>query len=183
MRCARVEKLVDRYVDGALSSAMARAVAEHEGRCLRCAAKVRAARAIAAALAEARPLRAPEGLLEGVMGAVYREALAGSRDGESRREAAGPEASRREAAVAAGSQAASWPAGLSRVYRRLGLCFMLSAAVLVASLVVPRAFYPLQPEAVRDCLAPQGASVVKEALSGAGRAVSGLLYSRGGVDR
>ena len=101
------------------------------------------------------------------MDQVYREALAGSR---------APRAGR------AGSARGLTEAG-ARVYRRLGLCFMLSAAVLVACLAVPRAFYPLQPGAIAARLSPSGSSLVKDTLGGADRAVGGVLRSIGGVDR
>ena len=175
MRCARVENLADRYVDGTLPQALAREVADHESRCARCAARIQAARDLVVAFSREPALRAPSGFVEGVMGAVYREALAGSRAEPGSAAVAGSRGSARSGQPV--------EAGLSRVYRRLGFCFMLSAAALVACLIVPRAFYPLQPEAVAARLSSRETSLVKEAIGGADRAVSGVLRSIGGVEK
>ena len=100
------------------------------------------------------PVRAPRGFADRVMDAVYRESLTGrSQDPE----AAGPRA---------------WPrATVSRLYRRLGWSFMLTAALLAASLLIPHGAYStlIRPGssspsvAVQNVLLDAG-DVVKEAL-------------------
>ena len=162
MRCGRAEKLIDRYVDGRLPEEMAREVALHESSCARCAARIGAARGLTGALAEEPILRAPNGFVDRVMDSVYREALTSARQ-------------------AAGSEERN--SALHRIYRRLGLSVMLSAAVLTASLIVPRAFYPLPTEAVAAGFSRDRPSLVKDALGGAGRAVSETLRSIGGGEK
>ena len=169
MRCGKVGPLIDRYVDGQLPPDLAEAVGAHKRGCARCARRVAAARRLAGFLGAEHALRAPAGFHERVMDAVYREALKGSP----------AELPAAEQAAAAGS-----PSPRLRTYRRLGLSFLLSAAVLTVSLVLPRGLYPslFRPESVAAGLSRGAPSAVKEALDGAGRAVQGTLY-KGGISR
>jgi hypothetical protein len=99
-------------------------------------------------------VRAPRGFAGRVMDAVYRESL-GARSRAP--EAAGPRV---------------WPrATVSRLYRRLGWSFMLTAAVLAASLLIPHGAYPtlIRPGD------PGPSAAVQNALMGAGEAVQGAL--------
>lgn len=121
MRCMRVEPLIERYVDGALEEPLSREVEKHVGSCARCAARVSAARRLLSAFAAEPAVRAPRGFTDRVMDAVYREAVA-PRPAESIRTRS--------------------LTTLARMYRRLGLSFMLTAVVLTASLFIPRAAYP-----------------------------------------
>lgn len=99
--------------------------------------------------------RAPRGFGQRVMSAVYREALAG------------PPA-KPAADAASGS--------VSRLYRRLGLSFMITAAVLTASLLVPRGAYPtLIGSAAGTALGTGPSAAVQRALTGAADAVQGAL--------
>jgi hypothetical protein len=105
-------------------------------------------------------IRAPGGFAERVMSQVYREALA-------------PRAA--PTAGAAGT-AGMAPAGARRMYRRLGLSFLLTAAVLGASLLVPRAAYTsLVAFGERPGVRGGSVETVKSALEGAGSTVRGIL--------
>ena len=168
MRCARVDELADRYVDGRLTPVLAAAVAEHERGCPRCARRLADARGLAEGLAASPAARAPSGFAAGVMDKVYRAALAGipePTDGEE----PGPSAPR---------------GARLRTYRRLGLCFMLSAAVLTAMLVVPQSFLPagLRTEGIAAGFSRERTSPIKGALDGAGRTVQAAL-GKGGLTR
>ena len=77
MRCAQVEPLVERYVDGALDASAAGQVAEHVRTCVRCTSRMETARSIAAQLYAAPAVRAPRGFAEKVMDAVYRQEFSG----------------------------------------------------------------------------------------------------------
>jgi hypothetical protein len=99
-------------------------------------------------------VRAPRGFADRVMDAVYRESLGG----------------RSPAPEAAGLRA--WPrATVSRLYRRLGWSFMLTAVVLAMSLLIPHGAYstlirpgnPGPSAAVHNALMDAG-EAVKEAL-------------------
>jgi len=93
-------------------------------------------------------VRAPRGFTEKVMKAVFRESLA---------------------------VRVSRPM-VSPLYRRLGLSFMLTAAVLAASLLVPRGAYPTLISSGADAPLGTGLSAaVQSALLGAGHAVQGAL--------
>ena len=159
MTHARFDSLVDRFVDGGLDGPTAAAVEAHAGSCARCAGHLAASQRLAAALSAARPPRAPRHLAEKVMEAVYREALKGA-----------PEAS----AVRGG------PKG--RVYRRLGLSFVLTAAVLAVSLLVPSVSYPslFRTQSAAVDQTGTGGSLVKNMLDGAGTTVRGTLHPSGG---
>ena len=163
MRCGRVDLLVDRYVDGLLPPDLADAVQAHERGCARCARRIAAARRLAGLLAAEHAPRVPDGFNGRVMAAVYREALKGP---FQREPAAEPDLDR------------------ARTFRRLGLSFMLSAAVLIVSLVVPRGLYPipLRPENVAAELDRGAPLAVKDALDGAGEAVQRMLH-KGGISR
>ena len=116
MKCAQVERRVERFVDGAVEAAQARRIDSHLQSCARCRARVDAARALVNGL-DVPAERAPAGFAARVMDAVYQEALRQSR----RTSAAGPQS--------------------RRIYRRLGLSFLLTAGVLAVSLFVPHAAY------------------------------------------
>ena len=117
MRCAQVDRRVELFVDGALDNPLARQIEQHLRSCGRCSARVDAARALLTGFM-APADRAPPGFAARVMDAVYREALSG---GQQTRPARLP---------------------VQRIYRRLGLSFVLTAGVLAASLFVPGAAYP-----------------------------------------
>lgn len=165
MRCARVDSLLDRYVDGTLDTAAAGAVSRHLRSCARCTEKLAGARRLAAGLVSAGAMAAPQGFARRVMDEVYRQALRGPGEPAAERESE-PEAreARREG-----------------FYRRLGFTFMLSAGILAASLLIPRASYPtfIRDQLAGTGLAPGGPSVVKNALIGAGRVVQGTLREGG----
>ncbi len=161
MRCAEVDVLADRYVDGALDAGVAATLEAHLASCARCRASVEGAQRLAAVLEGGDRVKAPRGFTASVMDEVYKEALWG------RKEAAAAEASRPAGAMPA------------RMRRRLGLSFVLSAGVLCAVLLA-------QPRLLPGLAAVQGApftreasGVVRSALSGADRAVERALQSAG----
>jgi hypothetical protein len=97
-------------------------------------------------------VRAPRGFSYRVMDVVYKESLVGrSQPAEAAAPRAGP--------------------GLlvSRLYRRLGWSFMVTAAVLAVSLLIPHGAYPTL---VRSGGAE---AIVQNALVSAGEAVQGAL--------
>ncbi len=107
----------------------------------------------------AGPVRAPRGFAQRVMNAVYRDALAGVPAGEP--------------------SAVPVPSRVSRLYRRLALSFMLTAAVLLGSLLVPRGAYPtLIGSSAGTALGAGPSTVVQSALVGAADAVQGALGQR-----
>jgi anti-sigma factor RsiW len=165
MRCVDLGPLVERFVDGGLDPSVSRSVEAHAAGCPRCAARIQAARVVARALEGAAPARAPAGFLDGVMNAVHRESLAPRPAVPEQRRARG--------------------IPVLRMYRRAGLCFMLTAAVLTGSLFIPSAAYQsLVTE--RGIRAGSDAAVAaRGTLDGAGAAVRGLLGSteRGGGSR
>lgn len=112
----------------------------------------------------APPVRAPRGFSQRVMNEVYREAWAA-----------------REAPVKrAGSAAeAGASARASRLYRRLALSFMITAAVLMVSLLVPRGAYSgLIGAGAGKALGAGPSAAVQTALTGAADAVQGALGER-----
>jgi hypothetical protein len=117
---------------------------------------------IAAAAAGEPPLHAPAHLLGSVMDAVYRESMRGPVE---------PEA----------------PAVPTRTYRRMGLSFVLSAALVVAALLVPPGLLPsaVRPDGLAVALNAEGQSVVRSALVGANALVRGALTPdvEGGTQR
>ena len=122
-------------------------------------------------LRAAPELRAPRGFSQRVMSAVYREALAG------RSQVRGTAAAQAASAQAASAQATA--ARSSRLYRRLALSFMITAAVLMVSLLLPRGAYPtLIGAAAGKALGPGPSAAVRTALSGAANAVQGALGER-----
>ncbi len=163
MRHAQADSLIERYVDGALEESLAEAVLAHARGCDRCSRRIAEARDLAAVLSAEPAGRAPRGFAEKVMDAVYREALRG---------APGPAASAVELAPAEPA-----PAAPRRVYRRLGLSFVLTAAVLTASLLIPFAAYPtlFRPHGA----AGAGGALVKGMIVGAGLTVRGALHPAG----
>ncbi len=155
-----VDALIERYVDGVLPPQGMEAVGRHLSACLRCASLAEAAGRIAEALRGEPAVRAPLGFADSVMEAVYREAL--------------------------GSGARSAPAAIVMTkagpfYRRLGLSFVLTAAVLAASLLVPSLSYVriIKIETM-GAVAGEKPSLVKGILDGAGSAVRGTLGSTDG---
>ena len=106
--------------------------------------------------------RAPQGFSRRVMDAVFRESLAGR------------SASARGTFFAAAARI-SRPT-VARIYRRLGLCFMVTAAVLAASLLIPHAGYSTLIGGGPDAVLGTGPSAaVQNVLVGAGQAVQGAL--------
>ena len=166
MRCARVDSLLDRYVDGTLDRAVASAVSKHLESCPRCPERLSAARRLVASLESGHEAVAPQGFARRVMDAVYRQALRGTPvsavDQGTEREAREREAR---------------PAGF---YRRLGFTFMVSAGILAVSLLIPHASYLTLIRGQHAGLQPAtGSSVVQNALAGAGRIVQGTLGEAG----
>jgi anti-sigma factor RsiW len=165
MRCAHVQRLVEAYVDGTLEGSAAARVASHEASCAKCTARIAAARRVHAALLGAPRVRAPRGFSIRVMDAVYRQALSGAG----------------EIAVAKAARLAPL-----RMYRRLGLSFVITAGVLAVSLLVPRIAYPtlVSGREAGPRFEVVGDAVVKGALNGADNTVRGILreQSRGGAE-
>jgi hypothetical protein len=158
MRCAQVDPHVERFMDGVLDTALTRRIETHVRSCARCTARLDTARAVLGGLAASLD-RAPPGFATRVMDAVYREALAG------RPRSVGSET--------AGAPPSRMPA---RVYRRLGLSFLLTAGVLAASLFVPRAAYPsLLGTGSTAGFSRDGSAAVRDALNWADSAVRGIL--------
>jgi hypothetical protein len=127
-------------------------------------------------------VRAPHGFTQKVMDAVYREALAGRSLPAGAAHVRGFPAGPAPAAVAvrqgiralAGSLAGR--PTVSRMYRRLGVSFMLTAAVLAVSLLLPHGGYPtLIRSGSNDALGAGPSAAVQSALIGAGHAVQGAL--------
>ncbi len=179
MRCAQVDELADRYVDGQLEPGLAAAVAEHERTCARCARRIADARRLAGAMAAPVAARAPSGFAARVMDSVYRAALAGAPDAVEAAQGRAPAGLREAIARATRTSEARL-----RTYRRLGLSFMLSAAVFAAMLVVPQGFLPaaVRTERVAAGFSREKQSSIKGALDGAGRTVQAAL-GKGGVTR
>jgi anti-sigma factor RsiW len=152
MRCADVERLVDRYVDGQLPAAAAASLERHAQTCADCRQRIADARALGRLIAaDAAAIRAPRGFANQVMDRIWQETLW-------------------KPAVAARDVAASRFA--SRGYRRLGFSVMLGAAVLIAGIALPRA--------VGLGAAGGGPAIVERMLSGADGAVKGALSAAGG---
>ncbi len=164
MRCAQAERLIDAFVDGMLDSGRSAALHEHAAGCARCAERTRLARGITGALLSAPGVKAPAGFAQRVMAGVYRQAL--SR--EPRRQAAA------EPAVSGAAPGGS----AARVYRRLGLSFLLTAGVLAISLLVPRASYPTLLGGPGAGIGRESATVVRGVLAGADDVVRGALGER-----
>jgi len=166
MRCAHVDSLLDRYVDGTLDRDAASSVSRHLETCRRCPQRLAAARLLVAGLASARDVSAPQGFARRVMDEVYRQALGGTVSRAAGR-GADRESREREARRAG-------------FYRRLGFTFMLSAGILAVSLLIPHASYPtlIQAQLAGAQRAP-GTSVVQNVLVGAGRIVQGTLGEGG----
>jgi anti-sigma factor RsiW len=151
MRCGKAHRLIEAYVDGRLPPPLAEEMERHLESCARCRVRAEAARLVAATLAEAPSVRAPEGFSKRVMNAVYRAALAGT---------PGPEREQRQARIPL------------RSFRRMGFSFVLTAAVITAGLFIPAAAYP------RIAVTEDSAGgVVKNMMDGAGRVIHGALRS------
>jgi anti-sigma factor RsiW len=168
MRCAQIDRHLERFVDGELDIELTQQIEAHLRSCTRCIARVDAARALLKGLG-APAERAPAGFASRVMAAVYREGLA-----------EGPRLSRPESLK---THPALLPA--QRIYRRLGLSLVLTAGILGASLFIPRAAYTVllgsgsaagglsRESAV---MVPRGfGAAVQSALNGADSVVRGIL--------
>ena len=107
---------------------------------------------IALSAAREPRVQAPEGLLDGVMQAVYRESLRGF-------------------------TALEEPAAAARTYRRIGWSFVLSAALVTAVLIAPTGMLraPQWSDGVARVLRADERSVVRNVLAGVDRAVRGAL--------
>jgi anti-sigma factor RsiW len=153
-------------VDGTLDAARAAEVKAHLPSCARCSARVRAAEALLSVLAAEPAVKAPAGFADRVMDAIYSQQV------ESQPTAA---------------RTSTNPRVLSPMYRRLGLSFVLTAAVLSASLFVPRASYPflLGSGGKGAELSEGGALTVQNVIHGADNAVRGILGEQiiGGIKR
>jgi len=144
MRCWRVEVLIDRYVDGRLSPLLMARTRSHIERCARCRALEASASALASALIP-EVVQAPKGFSGRVMQQVYR--------------AERVEPRRRTPSNDAG-----------RLYRRLGYSFVATAAILSASLLVPRLAYPnlIRPDALAAELAVGRPAAIARIIDDAG---------------
>ncbi len=72
----------------------------------------------------------------------------------------------------------AWPRrAASRLYRRLGWSFMLTAAVLALSLLIPHGAYPtlIRAGEAEAALGAGPSAAVRNALAGAGETVQGAL--------
>ncbi|MGA2379915.1 MAG: hypothetical protein ABSG85_11475 [Spirochaetia bacterium] len=115
--------------------------------------------------------RAPHGFAQRVMNAVYRESLAA----RPLPAAALPGRAAAPGTTFGHTVSRSHPTA-SRMYRRIGLSFLLTAAVLAASLLVPHGAYPmLIGSGVEAVLGAGPSEAVQNALLGAGHAVQGAL--------
>jgi hypothetical protein len=102
-------------------------------------------------------VHAPRGFAQRVMESVYRESLAGS------------------PAAVEGGAARQYPS-VSRLYRRLGLSLMVTAAVLATSLLVPHGAYTsLIRGSAQAALGDGPSAAVQKVILGAGHAVQGTL--------
>jgi len=105
-------------------------------------------------------VRAPHGFASRVMDLVYKESLAGGR------------------LSTGGDDPRAWPRlTVSRLYRRVGWSFMLTAAVLAVSLLIPHGAYPtlIRAAGAEAALGAGPSAAVQGALVGAGEAVQGAL--------
>ena len=159
MRCPQVRSLLDRYIDGRLAPSLADEIAAHLEYCWRCTRELADARKVLAGLVSSPIVRAPAGFRQRVMAEVYRQSLPGQQS------------------LARGARQDSRRGAF---YRRLGLAFVSSAAILTASLAVPRVSYPsiLASRAVETDLSAGSASIVRMSLIGADRVVREALGSR-----
>jgi anti-sigma factor RsiW len=160
MRCAEVRSLMEAFVDGSLGEEQTARIEAHAAGCQMCAQEISLARRLSIALSAPNPLRAPKGFADRVMAGVYRQALRGG----SLQVAAASEASAKRRRAPA------------RIYRRMGLSFVVTAAVLAASLLVPRVAYPSLFAARESGLG--GTAVVREAMHGADGVVQGILMEQ-----
>ena len=156
MKHRQVESLLDKYIDGRLDPPRAADLAAHLESCSRCARLASAARALVSALSSVPPFPAPKGFRRRVMDEVYRLSLADrppreDADRESRR---------------------------GKFYRRLAFSFMVSAALLAVSLIVPRMLQPFSAGGLQA----EGASMVKVTLLEADRLVRGTLEAPAAVN-
>jgi hypothetical protein len=111
-------------------------------------------------------VRAPHGFARKVMDAVYRESLAARPD-------PGRTAPRRSSLA---ESVRAYRPTVARMYRTLGFAFMLTAAVLAASLLVPHGAYSMLIGGGADAALGAGPSaVVQRTLAGAGHAVQSAL--------
>jgi anti-sigma factor RsiW len=165
-----VNRIVDAYVDGRLAPSLGTELEEHLRGCSRCREILAQARGIGEALSSIVPATAPAGFADRVMARVYRQALAG-----------------RAAAAADGktARAEANNAAAVRTYRRLGLSFMLTAGVLAASLLVPRAAYTRLLVSSGADIAQGSTALVQTVMAGAGDTVRDALgeSGRGGNTR
>jgi len=161
--CRTAGLLLDRYVDGALKPGRAEEIAAHLESCAACARRAALARRLASGLASPSAVPAPAGFRGKVMDEVHRLGMAGY---PSRAEEVDREARR------------------GGFYRRLGFCFMVSAALLAISLGIPRASYPtiVASKVVAADLAADRASIVRATLMGADRLVRGTLMKPAGPE-
>jgi hypothetical protein len=71
MKCARVNSLIEPFLDDALSARLARKIETHISSCRSCAQRLEAARGILHALNKESKIHAPTGLLDAVMTGVF----------------------------------------------------------------------------------------------------------------
>lgn len=159
MRCRSVDRLIERYVDDSLPGRLAERLEEHLRSCDRCARRFAEARAVDAAFRATTRMHAPESLVSRVMNEVYREAVV-RRGAAGRTPTAAP------------------------LYRRLGYSFVMTAALLVASLFVPRIAYPnlLHSGLLSASLGEGKPAAVAQFVEDAGQGV-GAVIGRESVSR
>jgi anti-sigma factor RsiW len=158
MTHSQVSRLLDAFVDGTLKAAEQEAVERHTASCPRCAGDLAKAERTLSLLREPPPVRIPHGFARRVMDGVYEQALRAPRAEETD------------------------TAETTRVYRRLGYSFMVTAGVLALTLTVPRLAYPrlVDPTGVQS----GGTTIVKGLMEGAAHSVRGALgEAEGGITR
>lgn len=151
MNCARVDRLAERFVDGRLPARLAARVTVHLARCEHCRVRVEVVRSVTDALRSVEGVRAPQGFSRRVMVRVYREEDATARRGVQ----------------------------LRRTYRGLGFSFLATAAILSASLSIPRLAYPdlIRPQALAAQLVTGRPEVVARVIDDAGVGFRDLILS------
>lgn len=175
MKCREARRLLDAPAGGRLAAARAADLDMHLSRCERCREAAAKESVLAAVLSSATPIRAPQGFADRVMDRVYRQALTGAPVTEEMRQERREETARE-------SRPKDRREARGRVYRRLGVSFVVSAAVLAISLLVPSIAYPGLLAAPGAQLGRGSTSVVRGVMAGATDAVRGALgeSTRGG---
>jgi anti-sigma factor RsiW len=158
MMHSQVNRLLDAFLDDTLTPAERDDVERHVASCPRCSANLAHARRTLRLLRAAPPVGVPQGFARRVMDGVYAQALRGAGSEETR------------------------AMETTKVYRRLGYSFMVTAGVLALTLAVPRLAYPrlVDPAGVQT----GGEMIVKGLMDGAAHSVRGALgENEGGMTK